>query len=176
MFSPVIVHVIKYTRILRSQVFRQRKLEYSLRLLVKRNDWLLADTCPQAANHCALFWVWEWTQALKPRGQVFRQRKLEKCFQRGKWHQPVHSVAINPKRNDNRCKLFRSRPHRAHKKYSHQRRHHSMPYSTLSVWCHYVCVPVFSDFACLQGCWITKLQFFRIAHMSDIIAKCVAIY
>ena len=30
-------------------------LEYSLRLKIKRNDWLLADTCPQAANHCALF-------------------------------------------------------------------------------------------------------------------------
>ena len=23
--------------------------------LIKRNDWLLADTCLQAANHCALF-------------------------------------------------------------------------------------------------------------------------
>ena len=31
------------------------KLEYSFRLKIKRNDWLLADTCPQAANHCALF-------------------------------------------------------------------------------------------------------------------------
>ena len=31
------------------------KLEYSLKLKIKRNDWLLADTCPQAANHCALF-------------------------------------------------------------------------------------------------------------------------
>ena len=31
------------------------KLEYSLRLKIKRNDWLLAYTCPQAANHCALF-------------------------------------------------------------------------------------------------------------------------
>ena len=31
------------------------KLKYSLRLKIKRNDWLLADTCPQAANHCALF-------------------------------------------------------------------------------------------------------------------------
>ena len=31
------------------------KLEYSLRLKIKRNDWLLADTCPQAANHYALF-------------------------------------------------------------------------------------------------------------------------
>ena len=31
------------------------KLEYKLRLKIKRNDWLLADTCPQAANHCALF-------------------------------------------------------------------------------------------------------------------------
>ena len=29
------------------------KLVHSLKL--KRNDWLLADTCPQAANHCALF-------------------------------------------------------------------------------------------------------------------------
>ena len=31
------------------------KLEYSLRLKIKDNDWLLADKCPQAANHCALF-------------------------------------------------------------------------------------------------------------------------
>ena len=31
------------------------KLENGLRLKIKRNDWLLADTCPQAANHCALF-------------------------------------------------------------------------------------------------------------------------
>ena len=31
------------------------KLKCSLRLKIKRNDWLLADTCPQAANHCALF-------------------------------------------------------------------------------------------------------------------------
>ena len=31
------------------------KLEYSSKLKIKRNDWLLADTCPQAANHCALF-------------------------------------------------------------------------------------------------------------------------
>ena len=31
------------------------KFEYSLRLEIKRNDWLLADMCPQAASHCALF-------------------------------------------------------------------------------------------------------------------------
>ena len=31
------------------------KLEFILKLKIKRNDWLLADTCPQAANHCALF-------------------------------------------------------------------------------------------------------------------------
>ena len=31
------------------------KLEYSLRLKIKHNDWLLADTCSQAANHCTLF-------------------------------------------------------------------------------------------------------------------------
>ena len=33
------------------------KLEYTLRLKIKRNDW-------HAANHCALFWIWEWTQVL----------------------------------------------------------------------------------------------------------------
>ena len=32
-----------------------RKLEYSLRLKIKRNDWLLVDTCPHAANHCSSF-------------------------------------------------------------------------------------------------------------------------
>ena len=31
------------------------KLQYSLKLKIKSNDWLLADTCRQAANHCALF-------------------------------------------------------------------------------------------------------------------------
>ena len=31
------------------------KLEYSLTLKIKPNDLLLADTCPQVANHCALF-------------------------------------------------------------------------------------------------------------------------
>ena len=31
------------------------KLEVILRLKIKRNDWLLADKCPQAANHCPLF-------------------------------------------------------------------------------------------------------------------------
>ena len=31
------------------------KLEVILRLKTKRNDWLLADTCLQAANHCTLF-------------------------------------------------------------------------------------------------------------------------
>ena len=30
------------------------KLEFILRLKIKRNDWLFADTCPQAANHCAV--------------------------------------------------------------------------------------------------------------------------
>ena len=27
----------------------------TIRLKIKRSDWLLADTCPQAANHCVLF-------------------------------------------------------------------------------------------------------------------------
>ena len=29
------------------------KLEFILRLKIKCNDWLIADTCPQAANHWA---------------------------------------------------------------------------------------------------------------------------
>ena len=31
------------------------KLEFIIKFKIKPNDWLLADTCPQAANHCALF-------------------------------------------------------------------------------------------------------------------------
>ena len=31
------------------------KLEFILGLKIKHNDWLLADTCPQAATRCALF-------------------------------------------------------------------------------------------------------------------------
>ena len=31
-----------------------RKVEYCLGLKIKRNDWLLAYACPQAANHWAL--------------------------------------------------------------------------------------------------------------------------
>ena len=40
------------------------KLEFILKLKIKSNDWLLADTCPQASNHCALFWAWACTQVL----------------------------------------------------------------------------------------------------------------
>ena len=32
------------------------KLEFIPKLKIKHNDWLLADTCPQAANHCALLY------------------------------------------------------------------------------------------------------------------------
>ena len=31
------------------------KLEFILKLKIKRNDWLLVDTCSQATNHCPLF-------------------------------------------------------------------------------------------------------------------------
>ena len=40
---------------IRRSVLEVIKLEYSLKLKIKRNGWLFADTCPQAANHCALF-------------------------------------------------------------------------------------------------------------------------
>ena len=43
---------------------RGYKNEYSLKLKIKRDDWLLADMCLQATNRCALIWVWEWTQVL----------------------------------------------------------------------------------------------------------------
>ena len=35
--------------------FEVIKLEYSLKLKRKHNDWLLADRFPLAANHCALY-------------------------------------------------------------------------------------------------------------------------
>ena len=31
------------------------KIYFILKLKIKHNDWLLADTCPQATNRCALF-------------------------------------------------------------------------------------------------------------------------
>ena len=31
------------------------KLEFILKLKIKHNDWLLADTCLQAANQCSIF-------------------------------------------------------------------------------------------------------------------------
>ena len=34
---------------------RGYKLEYSLKLKIKRNDWPLVETSPQEANRCALF-------------------------------------------------------------------------------------------------------------------------
>ena len=41
--------------ILKKTGFEVIKLEFILRHQIKRNDWLHADTCPQAANHCAYF-------------------------------------------------------------------------------------------------------------------------
>ena len=34
---------------------RERDRDDKLNHNIKRNDWMLADTCLQAANHCALF-------------------------------------------------------------------------------------------------------------------------
>ena len=49
-------------------------------------------------------------------------------------------MAINPIKNDNRCKLFRSLSHRAHKKFHTNADttgyQHNKPYNALSVWCH----------------------------------------
>ena len=42
-------------RFLKSSGLNVIKREFIIKHKIKRNDWLLADTCPQAANHCALF-------------------------------------------------------------------------------------------------------------------------
>ena len=52
-FSPK----LEIVNLIISSALEVIKLEYSLRLTIKRNNWLLADTCPQAANHCSLFRV-----------------------------------------------------------------------------------------------------------------------
>ena len=52
-FSPK----LEIVNLIISSALEVIKLEYSLRLTIKRNDWLLADTCPQEANHCSLFRV-----------------------------------------------------------------------------------------------------------------------
>ena len=49
------------------------KLELILRLKIKRNDWLLADTCPQAANNCTLFWVWDYSCFITLRPSLIRK-------------------------------------------------------------------------------------------------------
>ena len=47
------------------------KLEYILRLKIKRTDLLIADTCPQSANHCTYF-----ESENEPRGQILTQMVL----------------------------------------------------------------------------------------------------
>ena len=41
-----------------------KKLEFILKLKIKRNNWLLADTCPQAANRFVIFSVSDCNQVL----------------------------------------------------------------------------------------------------------------
>ena len=38
------------------------KLEFILKLKINHNNRMLVDTCPQAANHCTLFWDWDCAQ------------------------------------------------------------------------------------------------------------------
>ena len=59
-FSPVVGPNFVYPRFLVDGKYKEPglqviKLGIILRLKIKRTVWLLADTCPQAANHCALF-------------------------------------------------------------------------------------------------------------------------
>ena len=53
---PTIVGILAFiSRINTTSGLKVIKLEYILRLKIKRNDWLIADMCLQAANHYALF-------------------------------------------------------------------------------------------------------------------------
>ena len=65
-FNVVIRHML-YPDSLPRPGLEVMNIEFILKLKTqkkKRNDWLLVDTCPQATNHCTLFWVWDWTQVL----------------------------------------------------------------------------------------------------------------
>ena len=48
------LEVIKLEFILKLKIKRSDWLLADM-FKIKRSDWLLADMCPQAANHCALF-------------------------------------------------------------------------------------------------------------------------
>ena len=52
---PTCLYIIGALAIFHISGIEVIKLEFILRLKIKRNDWLLADTCPQADNHCALY-------------------------------------------------------------------------------------------------------------------------
>ena len=52
-FSDNILFIFSFQK--KSPGLKVTKLEFILKLKIKRNDWLLADMCQQAANHCALF-------------------------------------------------------------------------------------------------------------------------
>ena len=43
------------------------KLKFIHSLKIKRNAWLLVDTCLQATNHCTLFWVWDYSSFITSR-------------------------------------------------------------------------------------------------------------
>ena len=53
------------------------KLENSLKLKIKHNDWLLVDTYPQAVNHCALFTIFS---VAKPNSAMDLRRQNTDCY------------------------------------------------------------------------------------------------
>ena len=56
------------------------QLEFILKLNIKQNNWLHADTCPQATNHSTLFWACFITSRLHPLLRTgFNQGRQEKA-------------------------------------------------------------------------------------------------
>ena len=55
---------------------RGNKIEYSLKIKIKCNDWLLANTCPQASNKCTSFWVQWVILTIEARSRISTDREL----------------------------------------------------------------------------------------------------
>ena len=54
-FLNVLYNMCLFIPVFSLKICNSEFLFRSMPTQIMRNDWLLADTCPQAANHCALF-------------------------------------------------------------------------------------------------------------------------
>ena len=67
------------------------KLEFILRLIIKRNDWLLVDTCPQSANECFYF---ESKTVLKFYNLEVSTKQIMKCLSKGHTQRSMVSLQL----------------------------------------------------------------------------------